>query len=404
MPFEMLIALRFLREGRMQSVLIVGGVTVGVGVIIFISALISGLQGSLIQRTLGSQAHVVVQQPEDEGRPLYDRTQAFVAGDIEKPPQRLRLIKQWQNVVKLIDATPGVVATAPMLSGSAFAVRGNDNRSIAILGVDPVRYARVINIADQIKTGTYRLTGTDAIIGVELARELDVTAGDKIRLVTAEGQSGVFTLSGIFDLGNRDVNRRWVLLPLRAAQSLLNAAGGITHIEVHTRHIFDDDSIAASIQRRTGLHAESWMTINSQLMIGLRSQSSSSYMIQFFVIIAIALGIASVLVVSVVQKSKEIGILRAMGVSPSRIQTVFLLQGVMVGAAGSILGSGLGTILAILFQNMAVSPDGAPLFPVDLNLTLYVMASGIAVVTGTLAALAPARRAAKLDPAEAIHG
>jgi lipoprotein-releasing system permease protein len=126
-------------------------------------------------------------------------------------------------------------------------------------------------------------------------------------------------------------------------------------------------------------------------------------MIQFFVIVAVALGIASVLIVSVVQKSREIGILRAVGTPPRRILLVFLIQGGVLGAAGSVVGSALGAAFAKLFESLATDPTGAPRFPVQLDLELYAMSSAIAIGVGLLAAALPARRAARLDPATAIR-
>ena len=154
---------------------------------------------------------------------------------------------------------------------------------------------------------------------------------------------------------------------------------------------------AADITARTGLVADSWMTLNAQLMVALQSQGSSSNMIQFFVIIAVALGISSVLVVSITQKGKEIGILRAMGASSSQMQRVFLWQGAIVGLAGSVLGSLFGYGLLLLFRL-------APLtFTIGTPPSLFLRACAIAMATGLLAAVLPARRAANLDPAIAIR-
>ena len=168
--------------------------------------------------------------------------------------------------------------------------------------------------------------------------------------------------------------------------------------------IFAAERVAAEIGARTGLTADSWMKLNRQLLVGLRSQSASSWMIQLFVVVAVALGIASVLVVSVVQKSKEIGILKAVGASTGQIKRVFLIQGAIVGLFGSAIGSLIGTVLSLLFAGMAQNPDGSPTFPVDLNWVLFTTACAVATITGLFSAVAPAARAAKLDPAEAIHG
>jgi lipoprotein-releasing system permease protein len=190
---------------------------------------------------------------------------------------------------------------------------------------------------------------------------------------------------------------------VRAAQTLLNLAGGVSTIEVKLADPFGAEKLANSIADRTGLIADSWMMLNRDLLIALRSQSSSSYMIQFFVVVAVALGIASVLIVSVVQRTREIGILRAIGTSRRRVLRIFLIQGAILGAVGSFLGMTIGTILSLFFASLAKNPDGSATFPVALNLSLFLTAAVIATATGLAAAVAPAHRAAWLDPVEVIR-
>ena len=167
--------------------------------------------------------------------------------------------------------------------------------------------------------------------------------------------------------------------------------------------LFDAERIAQEVEERTGLEANSWMKLNEQLLVALRSQASSKYMIQFFVVIAVALGIASVLIVSVVQKAREIGILRAVGTPRGLVLRVFLIQGGVVGLFGSLVGSALGATFAFDFEHMAMNPDGSPTFPVQLDLALFASASLLAISIGLIAAVIPARRAARLDPAEVIR-
>ncbi|HEY3446299.1 MAG TPA: ABC transporter permease [Myxococcales bacterium] len=408
MPFEWFLAIRFLREGRAQTGLILGGVAVGVGVIIFLSALISGLQDTLVRQTLGSQAHIVVRPPEETARQVSDSGEAAVALRREKAPARVQSLGQWQQVLENILQTEDVVAAAATVNGSAFASRGIATKAVSLRGVDPDAYDRIINIRPKMKAGVYRLAGGEAVIGSELAKDLGLALGDKLRLATVsdrgEDRGDVFTVAGVFDLGNKDVNQRWVFVPMKSAQSLLDLPGAVSTIEVRVREYFGADEVARAIAARTGMVADSWTVLNKSLLIGLRSQNASSYMIQLFVIIAVALGIASVLVVSVVQKSKEIGILKAVGTTTGQIKRIFLIQGAIVGLFGSAAGSGLGAVLSLLFASMAKNPDGSPTFPVDLNPTLFATAALVATVTGLISAVAPAARAAKLDPAEAIHG
>jgi lipoprotein-releasing system permease protein len=401
MRFEAFIAIRYLREGKAQTALVLGGTTVGVAVLIFLTALIGGLQRTLVAQTLSAQAHVLLKAPERVARPLPSET--AVTDRVERVPDRIRSIEQWQQVLAAVSAMPGVLAATPTAAGSAFATRGSATKSVALRGIDPASFARVIEIVPKMTSGRFALEGTEAIIGTVLASDLGVAVGDKIRLATPEGRGDVFTIAGIFDLGNKDVNQRWVFVPLRSAQTMLDVPGGATTIEVKVEEIFEAERLAREIQRRMGLSADSWMELNQQLLVGLRSQSASSWMIQTLVVLAVALGIASVLGVSVIQKSREIGILKATGTTTRTVQRIFLLEGAIVGAAGSVLGAVIGSAMGIAFANLAKGPGGAPLFPVDLTPGLYLGASAVAIVTGTLAAWFPATRAARLDPAEVIR-
>lgn len=407
MPLEWLVALRFLREGRAQTLLIIAGVGVGVAVIVFLSALINGLQTSLIAQTLGSQAHVVVSPPDEVAHPQRPATAAdggvTVLANVAKRPQRVRSIVRWQQQAAALERTPGVVAVAPLVSGPAFASRGTASRAVLVRGTDLARLERIIPVSRRLLSGSVDLTGDEALVGVQLADELGLAVGDRVRLGAATAGGEVFTVRGVFDLGNKEVNGRWVLVPLRAAQTLHDVIGGATELDVAVARVFDADAIAAAIHAQTGLVAESWMERNAQLLVGLRSQSSSSLMIQIFIILAVAMGIASVLIVSVVQKSREIGILRAMGTSRARVLRVFLIQGAIVGAVGAAAGSLLGGGLALFFESLARNADGGPTFPVNLNAELFAWTSVLAIVVGVASAALPARRAARLDPAVAIR-
>jgi lipoprotein-releasing system permease protein len=402
-PFAWFVALRYLKEGRMQTALILLGVSVGVGVIIFLAALINGLQASLIEKTLGSQPHITIRPQEEEPRLLTQSGDPAASVRLEKQAQRLRSINQWQALADQVLRVPGVTAVSPIVSGAAFAVRGEASKSIALRGCDPVLSDRMVNVSRRIRQGVYRIAGTDAVIGVELAKDLGIRVGDKLRVVAPEGRDAIFTISGIFDLENKEVNARWVLVSMRSAQTLLDLAGGVTSIEATVRDVFQAEKTAQRIAAGTGLIAESWMVQNAQLLTGLRSQSSSRYMIQTFVIIAVALGIASVLVVWVVQKNREIGILRAMGTPRRQVMRIFLIQGALLGLGGWAMGSLLGTALSLFFTALARNPDGSPSFPVDLNPRLFLGTALLALGTGLIASVAPARRAALCDPATVIY-
>ncbi len=401
LPFAWLVCLRYLREGRMQTVLILAGVTAGVTVIIFLTTLIGQLQESIIDKTLGSQAHIVIRPSESANRPLLpaDTTSAIV----QPRAQGLRSIDQWAAVTRLAEDTRGVVAASPMASGPAFAVRGDATNSVTLLGVDAERYQRIVRMPRYLTQGRFNLDGTHAVIGVELAKDLGVTVGDKIRITTADGRGDLLSIAGLFDIGNRDLNRRWVFTSMKLAQSLLNLPGGVTQIDLRVEEIFQADQAATVLRNLTGLTVDSWMQTNSQLLTALRSQSFSNNLIRSFVTLIVAVGIASVLVVSVVQKQKEIGILRAMGASPGGIMQVFLLQGALYGLVGSALGAALSVGMLRFFASATRGADGSSLLNGESEPSVVLGACAIALVVGLLAAALPARRAALMDPVQAIR-
>lgn len=404
MRYEFFVALRFLRQGGAQTALIFGGAAFGVGVIVFLTALLDGLQKNLIDRTLGSQAHVVVRAPDlTTQRPLRLGAGERGAAIVERPAQRLQGVDEWPKVMRAVEAIDGVVATSPVTNGPGFIRRGQAEKSINVFGVLPERFDRIVPITPKLVAGRFRLEGGEVVIGQVLADDLGVGLGDKVRIVGTDGVSEVFAVAGVFDLGNRQVNQRWALVSLRAAQALLQLPGGITNLDVRVDQIFEAQRLADQIERRTGLKADSWMVLNNDLLVGLKGQSSSGTMISVFVVIAVALGIASVLIVSVVQKQREIGIMRATGTTAQLIQRIFLIQGAFVGAFASVLGSLLGAGLAKLFEGLAQNPNGSPTFPVALSPGLFVIASLVAVLVGLASAWGPARRAARLDPAQAIR-
>ncbi|SEJ05284.1 lipoprotein-releasing system permease protein [Pseudomonas linyingensis] len=395
---EWKIALRFLADNRMQTLLIIVGIGVGSAVIVFITALITGLQANVIERTLGTQAHIRI-LPLDEVNRVLPAADGALALILENPrAQRLRSISNWQDVRDALDGQTQLLAVSPLISGPAIARRGVARASVALMGIDPVRYQRIIPIAEDLIAGHFTVGAGHAVIGKELADDLGLGIGDKLRLDAGEGRETIVDIAGIFELGVRELDSRYVYLDLKQTQTLLDLPGGVTVIDTTVRDIFEAETIAARLARLTGLQAESWMATNGQLLNALRSQTMTTQMIRLFVGLSVAFGIASVLAVSVVQRTREIGILRAMGSPRGQILRVFLLQGGLLGLAGSGLGGLVGWSLVQVFNIF-----GPGLFFIPTDPTLIPVAMAVATVTGVLAAAAPARRAARLDPAVAIR-
>ena len=401
--FELRVALRFLREGRFQSVLIVVGVAAGVAVVAYITALIGGLQRSTLDKTLGAQAHVVLTPPDEivlGSRPALPGEAGF--GDTQARAQRLRTLANWPAVVEVLERRPGVSAVSPMVSGAALARRGEASRSVNVSGVELRRYDGVVNLGARLVAGTLRLAPGEAIVGTTLAADLGLRVGDRFVASTGAREESL-RIAGLVDLGATELNRRTVIVPLRSAQSLLDLAGGATRIDVSLADVWAARDLAAELARELPAKVESWQDTNAQLVSALNAQSVSTTIIRGVVMVVVVLGIASVLVVSVVQKQREIGILRAMGATRAQVMGVFLVQGALVGLLGAVAGVALAAGMIELFSRLVKGSDGLPLFSISLSPAVALQVALLAWAAGVLAALAPARRAARMDPAQAIR-
>jgi lipoprotein-releasing system permease protein len=402
--FSWFVALRYLLKGRTQTLLVLAAVTAGVSVVVFLSSLMSSLNVSLIEKTTGSQPHVTVKVADEITRSLVLASESkAIARSVQKAPQRLRSIDQWPALMRSLEHVRGITAVSPMVTGSGFAASGNIRKPIVVRGIEPERFNAILDLRSKLKTGRFDLSGTNVLIGKVLAVDLGVSIGDKIRIATPEGAEETLNVAGIFAIGNKSVDGAWVFASLRQAQSLYALPGGVTTLELKVADVFDAENAAAEIRDQTPLSVESWMKLNEDLLAALSAQEGSRLIIEFFVMLSVALGIASVLIVSVVQKSREIGILKAVGTPAHRILLIFVIQGGVLGFLGSILGSISGAGLARLFRTLALDLDGNPRFPIVVTLDIVVTASVVATAVGLFAAVIPARRASRLDPASAIR-
>jgi lipoprotein-releasing system permease protein len=366
---------------------------------------LASLQTNFIKRVLTSQPHIQIIPPDEVSRPLrVSEVGVMQAPTVQQPTQRLRSIDQWQHIVLELSKRADITNITPTVSAAALAVRGDATRSISMTGIDPAVYFNIVRIPDYMVLGQTTLTSEQIIIGTELAKDLGVTIGDKLNVTAANLTARALTVSGIFDLGNKGVNQRTTFVALRTAQSLANLSGGVTTIDITVADMYAAEAIARVVSASTGMEADSWIKTNAQLFSALSTQAMSFTTIEVFVALSVAFGIASVLSVSVIQRSKDIGILRAMGASQQQMLRVFLLQGGLLGIVGAVVGSALGGGGLSLFHTLVRTADGSEVFPLELQPSIFVAAIALAGITGVLAAALPALNAARLDPVVAIRG
>lgn len=377
------IALRFLRSGRSQTALIAVGIAVGVSVQIFIGLLIQGLQIDLVDTTIGSSSQITITSTNEE-----------------------KLIKNWERAVyeaQLFE--PEIIHVSPAVDGPASIDYETDIDPVVIRGFNLSDSDPIYGFNEGLYEGTLPSQRDEAIIGRELAVKTSTKTGDRITLLTPDGGFARLTVTGLFDLGVSSLNESWVVTSLDTAQRILGTDNSVTSVEMQVSEVFDADLLAERLEYSISgkdLRIDNWKDQNASLLSGLNGQSVSSYMIQVFVLVAVLLGISSVLAISVVQRSKQLGILKAMGIQDSDASLIFVFQGLMLGLLGAVLGIALGFGLLWSFTKFALNPDGTPVIPIYVNYGFIALSGLFAVLSAMIASLIPARLSSRLNPIEVI--
>jgi lipoprotein-releasing system permease protein len=377
------IALRFLKSGRGQTVLIVLGISVGVAVQLFIGSLIQGLQINLLETTIGSSSHITI-TPTNEEKTIdnYDR----VLYETEISSQEIINISAAVDGPSNLDYEEDIV-------------------QILIRGFNIDDADKIYKIKENLYQGRTPQGKDEIIIGRDLSVKSGLKIGDDALVITPGGGNIRLEIVGLYDLQVASINESWLITNIETAQDILAIDDKITSVEMQVREEFDADIIAEDLSytlSQENLQVDNWKDQNQSLLSGLNGQSVSSAMIQVFVLVAVLLGISSVLAISVVQRSRQLGILKAMGIQDRDASLIFVFQGLMLGVIGAFLGIALGFGLLIMFTKFAVNPDGTPVVPIYINYGFIALSGFFALASATIASLIPARISSKLNPIEVI--
>lgn len=376
------IATRFLRKSPMQSILIAAGIAVGIGVQVFLGSLITSLQSSLVQQTIGHSPQVVVAAASD-GRPV-----TYTAA--------LR---------RLLGSQPQVTTVVPQRSFSAIYRRGGLSAPLQVIGGDLSRLDTIYDLSGRLSAGSARLGAGEILIGKDFATRYALSPGARIPLVLPDGTTTNLTVAGVFDFGSTAANTATAFVGGSFAASVLHdGADQYSSIGAQLHDVFASKTVAASLAAAPalrGLKVSEWQAQNADLLSALKSQSASSYMIQFFVLVAVALGIASTLAISAVQKTRQVGILKAMGMQDGEAGRIFLWQALLLGLAGA--GAGVGVGLGLIGVLTLVGRHNAALFPIHPQVSFTVLSFLVGVLVASASSLISSRRTSRLDPIEVIQ-
>jgi lipoprotein-releasing system permease protein len=405
MRFEVRVALRHLTSSRLQTGLILSLVAVGVLVFTFIASLINGLADVITEDIIGGLPHIYLEVPDPDPQLL-----PGVAGDDgrevllarERGEEARRAIEGWRPMIARLEAEPGVRAVQPVARGNGLIRRGPRAEPVALAGVPPDRLSIIVDVAGNLVDGDDRLGPDDLILGITLARNLGVEAGQRVTVISERDAVRAFTVRGIFETGG-PVDDGTVFLDIAAAQSLLDLTGRVTRIEIQLIEVFDAPDVARRVAAETGLWATDWIEETPQLEQALSAQANTGDMVKAFSMLIVVIGVTSALFLAATRRRSEVGIMRSMGISKGAVTRIFVLQGTVIGLAGSVLGCAAGWLFGSLFVELTVGPDGRAALPLDPAQGEYLSALLIATVACTVAAILPARSAAAVDPVEVIQ-
>lgn len=372
------IAKRFLSYNKGQTILIVLGIAIGISVQIFIGLLIAGLQDSLVDKTIGSTPHITITSET--------RGETF---------------KLDEALLAKLEADPAYTHVGYSITWPALATGNQLTQSILLKGLSDESVA-IAKIDTKIEEGQLPKEN-EAVLGKGLAEQLKLKVGDTIDVSTGATTTNPLKVSGIADLKVAALNDSWVVVNPKVAQDILYYDGLISAIEIQVKDVFAADTLATLVPVVDGLKVTDWKASNAELLSGLNGQSVSTYMIQVFVLISVVLGIASTLAITVLQKSRQIGILKAMGIRDGQASLIFMFQGLILGFFGGLLGMGLGYGLLKMFSTFAKGADGNPIIPITFDLPFILISGSIAIVSALVASVIPARKSQKLSPIEVIR-
>ena len=386
MKLGLKIALRFLTSNKGQTILIILGIAIGVSVQIFIGSLIQGLQKGLVDKTIGNSSQITINSNlEDRYITDYD-----------------------QLIDKISLSDDNITKISPVLDNQAFLSYEDNSQSLLVRGFDMEKADGIYDISNRIVEGKLPTAENEILLGINLKDEYGKSIGDEISILTIDRKSIKSTVVGFFDLKVSTLNSNWGITTLKNAQTMFENEEKISSIEMQVNEdsIFLTDEIALNVLNTIGsdkYKAVNWKEQNESLLSGLEGQSISSLMIQVFVIISVVISIASILAITVIQKSRQIGILKAMGIRNSTTSYIFLFEGLILGFFGALAGILLGVGLSFAFTKFAINADGTPVVDLYISYSFIILSGIIAVAASILAALMPAIRSSKLNAIDIIR-
>jgi lipoprotein-releasing system permease protein len=414
MKYEWFIGLRYLKAKRKQTfisiitIISVAGVAVGVMTLIVVLAVMSGFEKTIKEKILGTKAHLVVLKARQQGMDHYE------------------------EVLKEVEQVRGVVSATPFIYGEGMLSSESNVQGVILNGIDPDRVGKVTELARNMKAGRLQDLKGEAdspgiILGVELAKSLGASLNDAIQVISPLGtltpmgmmpKMRRFRVVGIFHSGLYEFDIKFAYMSIESAQKFFNMDSHVTGVEVKSNNIYQVKEIGREIRQKLGFPfwTQDWMEMNRNLFSALKLEKIAMFILLVLIVLVAAFNIISTLIMVVMEKNKDIAILKSMGASSVGILRIFIIEGGVIGVVGTALGTILGLSMALnldqivsflenLFGFKILSPDVYYIekFPSQVNPADVGLIIVTAIFISLLATLYPSWRASKLDPAEALR-
>ena len=403
-PYQFFIALRYFRSKKknrgisINTFISIAGVALGVMTLLTVLSVMSGFHEDLQEKILGVNPHVIVLSYN--GR---------VAGH--------------ESVIETINGVDGVTDSAPFIYGQVMLRSGDRVQGVVVRGVDPRIGAVTTNILENIISGSIEgLEGEEGVPGVilgrQLLRSLGLFVGDEIDMISPMGEMGPlgmipkmkkFRVAGYFEAGMYEFDSSLAFVSLKAAQEFFGYGDTITGIEIRTNDVYNAGEVAERVELQLGppFYAKDWMQMNRNLFSALKLEKIVMFIILTLIILVASFNIISNLIMIVIEKSREIAIMKTMGATNRGIMSIFMIHGLIIGVAGTVLGIIGGYILCLLLKVYEFPLAGDVYYlshlPVRMDIFDFTIVPLATLLISFLATIYPSWQAAKTDPVEPLR-
>ena len=412
MRISLSIALTHLTSRVRPTLVSLGGVVLGVAFFLAVSSLMRGSEKDFLRRLIDNNPHITVY---DEFRnpavqPAQLRwPQGAVAVLHVKPHAEPRGIRGYRQKLDYIESLPGV-RVAPVLTDSAVLLFAGHQQGVSLSGIVPAKMKTVTTLQEKMVDGSLDALSADpngVVLGTGLAQKFNLRLGSTISVVTASGTSHALRVVGLFRTGNAAYDEGQVFVLLKRAQALLERPNRINRFVIQLEEATAARSVAAQIEAAGGYKAVSWVEASEDILSLLLVRNIIMYSVVSAILVVASFGIYNVLSTIVMEKTRDIAILKSMGFHARDVRSIFLLEGLIIGIVGSVVGLAAGACLMAALGQVALRPPGVTEvvhLPIWWGPEQFLLAAAFALLSCLMAAYLPARRASRVHPVDILRG